>query len=98
MISFFSKLVCILLSAWDGSKEWSVDLPDGEEILAVSVGQGWIAMATDTRNLRVFTVGGTQREVLSLPGPIVCLNGHKNKLFVVYHNGAGMKLSVNYCF
>ncbi|KAJ9590981.1 hypothetical protein L9F63_015987 [Diploptera punctata] len=85
-----SKVVCVLLNAWDGSKEWSVDLPEGEEALAVAAAQGWVAVATDTRYLRLFTVTGTQREVVSLPGPIVCVCGYKNRLLAVYHSGMGL--------
>ena len=81
--------MCVLLNAWDGSKEWTVSLPEAEEALAIAAAQGWVAVATDTRNLRLFTVAGTQREVVSLPGPIVCLSGHKNRLLVVYHSGMG---------
>ncbi|PSN43420.1 WD repeat and HMG-box DNA-binding protein 1 [Blattella germanica] len=85
-----SKMVCVLLNSWDGSKEWNVDLPEGEEALAVAAGQGWVAVATDTRSLRLFTVAGTQREAASLPGPVVCLAGHKNRLLAVYHDGMGL--------
>ncbi|XP_069678187.1 WD repeat and HMG-box DNA-binding protein 1 [Periplaneta americana] len=85
-----SKVVCVLLNSWDGSKEWSIDLPEGEEALAISAGQGWVAVATDTRNLRIFTVAGTQREVISLPGPVVCLSGHRNKLLAIFHSGMGI--------
>ncbi|XP_021932631.1 WD repeat and HMG-box DNA-binding protein 1 isoform X1 [Zootermopsis nevadensis] len=85
-----SKVVCVLLNSWDGSKEWSVDLPEGEEALAIAAGKGWLAVATDTRNLRLFTVAGTQREVVSLPGPVVCVAGHRNRLLTVFHNGMGL--------
>jgi hypothetical protein len=39
----------VLLKSWDGSKEWSVDLPEGEEALAIA------AVATDTRNLQALS-------------------------------------------
>jgi len=89
VIPLYSKVVCVLLQSWDGSKEWSVDLPEGEEALAIAAGKGWIAVATDTRNLRVFTVAGTQREVVSLPGPVVCVVGCRNRLLAIFHNGMG---------
>jgi chromosome transmission fidelity protein 4 len=79
----------VLLNSWDGSKEWSVDLPEGEEALAVAAGKGWFAVATDTRNLRLFTVAGTQREVVSLSGPVVCVAGSGNRLLAIFHNGMG---------
>ena len=46
-----------------------------------------VAAATDRRNLRIFTLGGMQKEVLSLPGPIVALSGYKNKIMITVHSG-----------
>jgi hypothetical protein len=94
LMSLYSKVVCVLLNSWDGNKEWSADLPEGEEALAIAAGKGWVAVATDTRNLRLFTVAGTQREVISLPGPVVCIVGHRNRLLVICHNGMGKSRDV----
>jgi chromosome transmission fidelity protein 4 len=44
-----------------------------------------VAAATDRRNLRFFTIGGFQREVLSLPGPVVALAGQGSLLVVAVH-------------
>ncbi|XP_045493437.1 WD repeat and HMG-box DNA-binding protein 1 [Colias croceus] len=78
-----SKLVCISLVG--SSKEWSVSLPDTEEILCVSAA-GLVACATNARLLRIFTPLGTQRQVLSLSGPVVALAGFNTTVFVVYHH------------
>lgn len=77
-------------SAWDGSKEWQTDMSEGEDILAVGIGIGWVAAATDLRNLRIFTTAGVQQYLFSIPGPVVCLAGFEKKIMVVYHNGIGM--------
>ena len=37
--------------------------------------------------MRLFTLGGMQREVLTLPGPIVALSGHKTKIMITVHSG-----------
>lgn len=79
------KLVCIALGA-SGSKEWSVTLPDCEEIEAVAASETFVAIATDARFVRLFTVMGTQREVISIPGPVVTMSGFEDKLLVAYHN------------
>ena len=47
-------------------------------------------MCTDKRIVRIFTLGGTQREIFSIPGPVVCMSGHGSHLMVVYHSGRGM--------
>ena len=81
---FYSKLVCIALGA--GSREWSISLPDCEEVLALAASDKLVAVATDCRNLRIFSVMGTQREVLSLAGPTVALAAHGDSILVAYHS------------
>nr|XP_046251496.1 WD repeat and HMG-box DNA-binding protein 1 isoform X2 [Scatophagus argus] len=84
-----SKLQCLHFSSWDTNKEWMVDLPKGEDVKALCLGQGWAAVATSSLMLRLFSIGGVQREVFSLPGPAVCLVGHGEQLLVVYHRATG---------
>ncbi|XP_008570910.1 PREDICTED: WD repeat and HMG-box DNA-binding protein 1 isoform X1 [Galeopterus variegatus] len=84
-----SKLHCLHFSSWDSSKEWIVDMPQNEDIEAVCLGQGWAAAATSAFLLRLFTIGGVQKEVFSLPGPVVSMAGHGEQLFIVYHRGTG---------
>lgn len=78
-----------MVNAWDGSREWTVALPEDEEALCVAAGEGFVAVVTDTRQLRVFTACGTQRELISLPGPVVCMATHKQTLAVVFHSSVG---------
>ncbi|XP_073494567.1 WD repeat and HMG-box DNA-binding protein 1 [Phyllobates terribilis] len=84
-----SKLQCLHFSSWDNSKEWMVDMPKGEDIQAVCLGQGWVACATSASLVRVFTVGGVQKEIFSLLGPVVCMAAHGEQLLLVYHRGTG---------
>ncbi|XP_005437964.2 WD repeat and HMG-box DNA-binding protein 1 [Falco biarmicus] len=84
-----SKLHCIHFSSWDTNKEWTVDMPEDEDIEAVCLGQGWAACATSALLVRVFTVGGVQKEIFSLPGPVVSMAGHGEQLMVIYHRGTG---------
>uniref|UniRef100_A0A6I8SBM7 WD repeat and HMG-box DNA-binding protein 1 n=1 Tax=Xenopus tropicalis TaxID=8364 RepID=A0A6I8SBM7_XENTR len=84
-----SKLQCLHFSSWDTSKEWIVDMPKGENIQAICLGQGWVACATNALLLRIFSVGGVQKEMLSLFGPVVCMAGHGDQLIVVYQRGMG---------
>ncbi|XP_014877029.1 WD repeat and HMG-box DNA-binding protein 1 [Poecilia latipinna] len=84
-----SKLQCLHFSSWDTNKEWMVDLPQGEDVKALCLGQGWAAVATSALLLRLFSVGGVQREICSLPGPVVCMAGHGEQLLVVYHRATG---------
>lgn len=83
----FSKLHCIYFSSWDANKEWTVDMPKDEDIEAICLGQGWAACATSALLVRLFTVGGVQKEIFCLPGPVVSMAGHGEQLMVIYHRG-----------
>ncbi|XP_076787282.1 WD repeat and HMG-box DNA-binding protein 1 isoform X2 [Arvicanthis niloticus] len=84
-----SKLHCLHFSSWDSSKEWIVDMPQNEDIEAICLGLGWAAAATTALLLRLFTIGGVQKEVFCLPGPVVSMAGHGEQLCIVYHRGTG---------
>lgn len=84
-----SKLQCLHFSSWDTNKEWIVDLPKDEDVRAVCLGQGWVAAGTSAMLVRLFSIGGVQREIFSLPGPVVCMCGHGEQLLIVYHRGTG---------
>ena len=84
----------IVVNHFAEKKEWSLELPGKEEVMAVCAGAGWVAAATDRRHLRLMTVSGMQREVLSLPGPVVALAGWGDRLMVAVH-GAGAPLPGN---
>lgn len=82
-----SKIVCIALAA-SGNKEWSVQLPDCESVEALCASSRMVAVSTSMQFLRIFTVMGTQREVISLPGPIVCMAAYEDRVIVCYHNAS----------
>lgn len=85
-----SKLTVLTIASWDSSKQWSVSLPEGEVIESVAVGVNWVAVATSMRQLRIFSAAGLQREILSLPGPVVCMSGYESQLIVAVHDGVGV--------
>ncbi|XP_061671824.1 WD repeat and HMG-box DNA-binding protein 1 isoform X2 [Syngnathoides biaculeatus] len=84
-----SKIHCLHFSSWDTNKEWMIDLPNGEDARALCLGRGWAALATSTLMVRLFTIGGVQKEIFSLPGAVVCMAGHGEQLLIVYHRGKG---------
>uniref|UniRef100_T1IPQ7 Uncharacterized protein n=1 Tax=Strigamia maritima TaxID=126957 RepID=T1IPQ7_STRMM len=85
-----SMLMCMHFKSWDSNNEWTVNMPSKENIHAVAAGDGWVAVATSQRQLRMFTIGGVQLDTISLPGPVVSMNGHHEYLIVAYHLGAGL--------
>lgn len=83
-----SKLVCIALGGSGGSREWSMPMPNCEEILCVVASSKLVAVATDARFLRIFSAMGTQREVISLSGPVLALAAHDDRILAAYHSSA----------
>lgn len=81
-----SKLVGIALGGSGGSREWSMPMPNCEEILCTAASEKLVAVATDARYVRLFSVMGTQREVLSLSGPVLALAAHVDRVMVAYHS------------
>merc|ERR1719507_636672 len=79
------KLTVNYFSSGDVTKDWSLEMKEGEKIEAVAVGHEWVAVTTSANNLRFLTAGGMQRCVLSLAGPPVALVGAGNRLLVVTH-------------
>lgn len=86
-LSLHSKIQCLHFSCWDTHKDWMVDLPKGEDVRALCLGQGWAAVATSALMVRLFSIGGVQKEIFSLPGAVVCMAGHGEQLLIVYHRG-----------
>lgn len=79
-----SKLVCINLVSF-GNREWSCTMPGVEEIIGVVASDKIVVVATDARFLRVFTIRGTQREILSVPGRLVSMAAYGDHFLVAYH-------------
>ncbi|XP_078418769.1 WD repeat and HMG-box DNA-binding protein 1 isoform X1 [Cetorhinus maximus] len=84
-----STLQCIHFNSRDTNKEWMVDMPDNENIEAICLGQGWAAVSTSAQIVRVFSIGGVQKELFSLMGPVVSMSGHGEQLLISYHRGTG---------
>uniref|UniRef100_A0A4W3I662 WD repeat and HMG-box DNA-binding protein 1 n=1 Tax=Callorhinchus milii TaxID=7868 RepID=A0A4W3I662_CALMI len=84
-----STLQCIHFSSTDANKEWMMVMPKGENIQAVCLGKGWAAVSTDAQIIRIFSIGGVQKEIFSLAGPVVSMTGHGQQLLVSHHRGIG---------
>jgi hypothetical protein len=69
-------------------KDWSATLAAGEHALGVACGEGWAAVATSRRMLRLFTSGGIQRIIMCLKGDPVTIVGRGRLVAVFYHLAA----------
>lgn len=80
-----SQLHCLHFSCWDHpNKEWNISLPSKESATGVALGNGWVAVGTDKQLLRVFSLGGMQRDVICVAGVIVGVAGWGSRLAVIY--------------
>ena len=77
-------------NAWDGSKEWSAYLPEGENAICLATGSGWVAAVSDCSILRLFGTEGTEFDLLRLPGSPVASAGRGNKCIAVYHQTSAL--------
>eukprot|EP00884_Botryococcus_braunii_P012555 jgi/Botrbrau1/212/Bobra.0022s0192.1 len=67
---------------------WTLGLPEGEDVLAVAVGSTFCAAATSSRLLRIFSHSGLEMEVGTLEGSAVSLAADGAQLAVVWHRGS----------
>ena len=87
-----SKVFVMNFITWDESnKEWSIDLPPDEFVQSLCIGSGFIAIVTDCNFVRIFTLGGIQMSLFSIPGSIVCCSAQENSLFLVFNSSPGVK-------
>ncbi|KHJ79705.1 hypothetical protein OESDEN_20640 [Oesophagostomum dentatum] len=67
-----SEMLVIHISSWDSeSRRWTTKLPLKENALDVLVSRELICLVTEKRNVRVFSLTGTQRHIISHPSPIL---------------------------
>ncbi|KAE9412110.1 hypothetical protein Angca_000289, partial [Angiostrongylus cantonensis] len=63
-----SELLVIHISSWDSeSRRWNTKLSPEESALDVLVSREMICLITDKRRLRVFSLTGIQRHIVSHP-------------------------------
>jgi len=80
----------MLFNTWDATKEWQIEMPKEEYVEAITCGTGFVAIATDKRFIRIFTTGGIQTNIFSIPGRVVCVSSHEQFLMIIYHMASGM--------
>ncbi|XP_018014855.2 WD repeat and HMG-box DNA-binding protein 1 [Hyalella azteca] len=82
--------VQLLLASSSGSaQDWQVELPDGEDCIAVACSNKVVCVASSKRIVRVLSVGGVSLDVLCVPGPLVCMAAHEHHLMLLYHAAVG---------
>ncbi len=77
-LSLDSKTQCLHFSCWDTHKDWIVDLPKGEDVRALCLGQGWAAVATSAMMVRLFLYWWSAEGDLQ-PAWSCCLHGRTRR-------------------
>lgn len=60
-------------------------MEDYEEIILIATSENLICFAMSNYIVRVCSIFGNQRGVVSIPGPVVSMSTYKNILLVAYH-------------
>jgi chromosome transmission fidelity protein 4 len=74
--------------SWTSDCEWQMKMPAGESILSIATGSSFVAAVTSKRYLRVYSLGGAQRQIISLEGDGVCVSARDDTLAVIWHEAA----------
>lgn len=69
------------------NKEWTLKVEEYEEIVLVAASENLVCFATANYFIRICSIFGTQRGIVSVPGPLVSMAAFKNVLLVAYHAG-----------
>ncbi|KAI9249000.1 WD40-repeat-containing domain protein [Sporodiniella umbellata] len=71
-----------------GDKDWTFNLPSGEDVIAVAINNVSVIAATSAGFIRVLSLSGVQRHIFSL-GNIVTLAAMNDLAFLVFATGPG---------
>ncbi|CAG8576709.1 3305_t:CDS:10 [Dentiscutata erythropus] len=79
---------------WASKSEWTLTLPQGEDIIAIALSSQSIIVATSKDVIRFFSLCGVQTYIFALKS-VVCMVGYEEFVLIVYHAGVGYKGSQN---
>jgi hypothetical protein len=66
-------------------KNWTYSLPNEENPISLAIGVNYCACYTDNNNIRVFSLSGVQKMIISMT-QVISMSGHENHLAIVYHS------------
>ncbi|CAO3679543.1 unnamed protein product [Umbelopsis ramanniana] len=85
-----SRIYYRALGGLADNAEWSMRLPDGEEVIALAVNDVSVIVATTANYIRIFTLSGLQVHIFNLSN-MVAIAAAADLALLVYHGGIGVK-------
>ncbi|XP_066141426.1 WD repeat and HMG-box DNA-binding protein 1 isoform X1 [Euwallacea fornicatus] len=79
-----NQLLVLPLTA--NNKEWTQNLQH-ETIVLIAASENLVCFASSNYIIRVCSIFGTQRGIVSVPGRVVCMSAFQKLLLVAYHAG-----------
>ena len=80
------KLAKLCFYSSTSNKSWEVSLPKGVNILAITLGYHWIAVATSEKFIRFLSPNGIDTNIIGFNNPIVGMCSYESHLAVFYHD------------
>ncbi|KAI7847664.1 WD40-repeat-containing domain protein [Circinella umbellata] len=74
------------LMNWANNLEWTIDLPEGENVKSIAINESTVVAVTSAGYVRMFTISGLQNHIFRLEN-IVATAAHGNLVLFVYKNG-----------
>uniref|UniRef100_A0AC35TNM1 Mcl1_mid domain-containing protein n=1 Tax=Rhabditophanes sp. KR3021 TaxID=114890 RepID=A0AC35TNM1_9BILA len=94
-----SKLIVNYFASWDySSRNWECHMLEDENIVGLCIGDDFIAVATSSRIIRIFSLAGTQLDMFGYSGPFLTMICSGNNLLVVTIVGGPIQDEDNYEF
>ena len=75
-------------ASWSHNSDWTQQLPKGERVVCVAVGDSWCAASTSANLTRVWRFSGLQDVVFANTDPVVSLAGHGQYFAIVTRSGS----------
>ncbi|KAI9495678.1 WD40-repeat-containing domain protein [Zychaea mexicana] len=71
---------------WANNAEWTVHLPEGENVVSVAINEGSVVAVTSAGYVRMFTISGLQNHIFRLDN-VVATAAHGTLVLFVYKGG-----------
>ncbi|KGG51624.1 hypothetical protein DI09_2p10, partial [Mitosporidium daphniae] len=79
-----SSLYYLPFLSWAPKSEWRAELSESESVLAIACTDDYSVVATDLLYIHIYSLGGIQLFLFSIPEPIVSLVAEGNILFSIF--------------